>query len=273
MSGPDPILRFVTYLAPSIPEAFFQAIAEHVAARVGMRARLVVDSRSSGPMHGARDLFAAGEADVGFLCSPSYLFLRMQAAPSVELVPAGFVFRHERAEGRPVYFSDVVVRRDQAAPRFEELGGCVFGYNDECSLSGYFSTLQHLRGFGLDESFFERWERTGSHLESLEARVAGRIDGAAIDSTVLALQMSARPELVEQVRVLESLGPFPIQPIVVRSSLDPAIKQRIADSLLAIDPVTSVRLGVEGFGLEQCAPIAEGAYDEERRALEELGRL
>ena len=42
---------------------------------------------------------------------------------------------------------------------------------------------------------------------------------------------------------------------------------------LAIDPVTSVRLGVERFGLEQCAPIAEGAYADERRALEELGRL
>ena len=49
----------------------------------------------SGPMHGDHDPFASRDADLGFLCSLSFLYLPEQATPSIELVPAAFVFHDQ----------------------------------------------------------------------------------------------------------------------------------------------------------------------------------
>ena len=140
------LLRAITYLAPGIPLRFFELVAEYLARELGCETTLDSEVSSSGPMQGDHDPFAAEEADIGFLCSPSFLYLRSRPTPSVDLVPAGFVFSDERHGGaEAVYYSDVVVRADHAARCFDDLEGATWGYNDECSLSGYFATLQRLR--------------------------------------------------------------------------------------------------------------------------------
>ena len=59
----------------------------------------------------------------------------------------------------------------------------------------------------------------GTHLKSIEMVLNKDVDGAAIDSTALALQMDKNPELKKQLHILTSWGPLPIQPIVARKSL------------------------------------------------------
>jgi len=153
------------------------------------------------------------------------------------------------------------------ARAFADLAGAVWGFNDECSLSGYFSTLQELARLGADRSFFEHWVRTGSHAASIEATLAGAVDGAAIDSIAFALMLRERPELRGRLRVLASFGPFPIQPVVVRSELAPTWRARIAGALLELGPSLS------RFGLEGCIPIDHTAYEDEHRTLCSLGCL
>ena len=45
------------------------------------------------------------------------------------------------------------------------------------------------------------------------------VDGAAIDSSVLDLYLKEHPELKEQIHVLCTWGPMPVQPIVVNSRM------------------------------------------------------
>ncbi|MGI8940517.1 MAG: hypothetical protein ACR2H7_01275 [Actinomycetota bacterium] len=107
-------LRIITYLAPSIPQRFYQAIAKHVGKRLGARAKLVVEERVSGPsLHD--DPFEVNNADVGFICAPSLVLLRKSRQPSIELLPLAPVSTDERAAGKPLYFSDVVVHRVPAS--------------------------------------------------------------------------------------------------------------------------------------------------------------
>jgi phosphonate transport system substrate-binding protein len=268
-------LRLValTYLAPGIPLEFFQLVTDHLARALGCQIQLETESRISGPMHGEPDPFAEGRADIGFLCAPSYLYLRSQGRPSIELVPAGFVFRDERAAGEAVYFSEVVVRPDHHAQGFGDLAGSTWGYNDECSLSGYFAALQELAELGRSETYFGRSVCTGSHDASIESILNGAIDGAAIDSTVLARAKRERPELERRLRVLDSWGPFPIQPVVVRSALGGAWLARIADALLDLHSVHRSGKRLSELGLERCVPIDDAAYAEERRALCALGQI
>ena len=253
-------LRFVTYLTPGIPQGFFEALVDHVrrALRCG-RTSLRVETRISGPERGSKDPFSGDEADVGFMCSPSFVWLRGLRPPPVELLVAP-VFGDARAAGRPVYFCDVVVRRDGQIRSFDELRGRSWAYNDRCSLSGYYSLLNKLAEIGADESFFARVSCSGSHLNSIESVVRGEVDAAAIDSNVLNMQLREVPGLREQLRVIESLGPFPIQPVVVRSTLDPELKEGLRAALLSVDADPRTRRALSGFGLERFVPVSEKDY-------------
>lgn len=269
-------LRALTYLAPGIPLEFFELVTGCLARALGRDVSLGVESRSSGPMHGQLDPFsegAEGLVDLGFLCSPSYLYLSACERPSVWLVPAAFVFADPRSDGEPVYFSEVAVRRDHPARRFSDLEGSVWGFNDECSLSGYFAALQKIAELGCENGFFRQSVQTGSHHASIDALLAGSIDGAAIDSTVMAIALRERPELAVGLRVLESWGPFPIQPVVVRSGLGVTLAEDVAEAMLGLHLAPAFRHLYERFGLQRCAPIDDGAFREERRALSSLGYL
>ncbi|MEM9800912.1 MAG: PhnD/SsuA/transferrin family substrate-binding protein [Planctomycetota bacterium] len=266
-------LRAITYLAPGIPLAFFTAVVDHLGRSLGRRIELASESRISGPMRGDYDPFAHGEADIGFLCSPSFLYLRSLPEPSVSLVPAGFVFDDPRSGGRPHYFSEVVVRRDSGKERLEELRGATFGFNDGCSLSGYFAVHLALRERGAGDGFFGREECTGSHAASIDALLGGELDVATIDSNVLALERERRPELQDELVVVESIGPFPIQPVVVRSGIENDVGSLIETALLNIRSDAQAREESAAFGLVGCASVDDRLYAEEARMLREIESL
>ena len=190
-------IRFLSYLSPSLPVQLFEIVAHFVGQSLGVQVSLRFETRTSGPPRNEPDPFTLGEADVGFMCSPPFLWLcDLQPAP-VELLPAAPVFLDPRAAGEPVYFSDVIVRREMPVSGFEGLGGRVWAYNDTCSLSGYYGMLRKLAELGSGGSFFSRVVRSGSHLRSIDAVLEGEADAAAIDSNVLLLRLRREPELRE----------------------------------------------------------------------------
>lgn len=258
-------LRFITYLSPGIPRAFFEAVVGHVGRELGMRASLSAESRVSGPARGGDDPFSGGEADAGFMCAPPFFWLREQESPPVELAGAAPVFQDGRAPGRAVYFSEVIVRRECPARSFHELRGRSWAYNDPCSLSGYHNLLKKLAEMGEDEGFFDRVCRSGSHLSSMAMVVGGEVDATAVDSNVMRIALRSDPQLSERLRVVESWGPFPIQPVVLRSDLNSKLKDHVRAALLSIDPSTSPVLA--GFGLERFAPVTYEHYASEERVL------
>src|SRR5215468_7580386 len=99
-------LRLITYLAPSIPLGLYKAVARHLAGVLHVPVSLRSETLTSAPPPGEPDPFSLGEADLGFLCAPGYQ--RLGAA--VELIEAAPLFDDPRTNGRPVFFSDVIVR-------------------------------------------------------------------------------------------------------------------------------------------------------------------
>lgn len=239
------MLRIITYLAPSIPEKLFALVGRHIEETSGVPTAVDFETRISGPLDGDDDPFADGRADIGFVCAPSFRWLRARSA--VELLPLP-VPVDERAAGRPVYFADVVVRASSAARSFDDLGGGTWSYNDRNSKSGWFSMLQRAGS----ESFFERLVHAGSHLRSLELVLSGAADAAAIDSNTLRLQMCENEAVRNELRIVESWGPFPIQPVIIRSAIDAETKARVADALLGMHATMGeelTRCGIERFVL------------------------
>ena len=262
----------MSYLSPGIPRTFFEAVVEHVRQALGQRASLSLETRVSGPMRGTEDPFSRGEADVGFMCAPSFFWLRESEDPPVELLPAAPVFRDGRAPGEPVYFSELVVRRDDPAESFLDLRGRSWAYNDPCSLSGYYNLLKKLAEIGEDVRFFSRARCSGSHLKSMEMVVRGEVDAAIIDSNVLRIKLRSAPEFGERLRVIETWGPFPIQPIVLRRGLHPNLGEGLRATLLAIGENSPVPPALADFGLERFVPVTYEHYAAESDVLRNCER-
>ena len=187
---------------------------------------------------------------------------RLQPAP-VEPVAAP-VLQGERYHGQPVYFSDVIVHRDSPYHRFVDLRGASWAYNDPDSHSGYNITRFTLMQMGATQGFFGRVVETGYHQRSIRLVADRQIDASAIDSQVLAVELRDHPELAAQLRVIDSLGPSTIQPVVVSSRLPARLKAGIREAMLALhtDPAVREHLG-HGF-VERFVDINDAAYDDIR---------
>jgi phosphonate transport system substrate-binding protein len=256
-------LRFITYLAPSIPRALFEGVVDHCRRRLGHKgASLRVETRVSGPERGTADPFSGGEADVGFVCSPSYLWLREREPSPVELLGVAPVFGSGRNGDRPAYFCDVISARGNDISGFADLRGRSWAYNDACSLSGYYGLLRKLDEMGEDTRFFGEVLHSGSHLDSIRMVADHEADAATIDSNVLWMRLKERPALADLVRVIDSWGPFPVQPVVVRSGLDPALKGALRDAFLDLDVYAVPALAEIGF--RRFAPVTDEDYAPER---------
>jgi phosphonate transport system substrate-binding protein len=265
-------IRFVTYLSPSLPQALFEALAEHVQRALGHEAvSLRVETEVSGPQKGSECSSFGDETDVAFMCAPSFVWLRELRPPPVEPLGVLPVFDDERNLGKPVYFCDVVVRKDAPIRVFSDLRGGSWAYNDSSSLSGYYSLLNKLAESGADGSFFHSVFCSGSHLNSIEAVVGGEAEAAAIDSNVLRIRFRETPPLRKKLRVIESWGPFPIQPVVVRSTLHPQLKQRLRAAFLATEDDRRTHLTLKQFGLTRF--VAAGPQDYSLGAHKDLAAL
>lgn len=251
------LLRFATYLAPSV-EPVYRAIAAYVGERLGFETELVR----------GRDLaaFAEGEEHVGFMCSPPYVALADRDEPLAEAIAAP-ILSGERYAGRPVYFSDVIVRRDDPAEAFADLRGRDWAFNEPWSFSGYGVVRAHLGRLGERAGYFGRVVACGFHQRAIGLVRRGRVDGAAIDSQVLELAMRDDPGVAEDLRVVESLGPSPIQPVVAHTVLPPPLREDIREALVAMGEDPAARPALDRGLVERFVPVGDKDYDPIREAI------
>ena len=255
-------IRFVTYLSPSIPRALFEALADHLRRSLEHeRVSLHVETRVSGPRKGPECSSFGNEVDVAFMCAPSFVWLRDLQPPPAELLGVAPVFDDERNAGRPLYFCDVVVRADAPFHAFSDLEGRSWAYNDTSSLSGYYGLLDKLAEAGTDETFFGSVSCSGSHLNSIQAILRGETDAAAIDSNVLRIRLRETPAIRRKLRVIETWGPYPIQPVVVNTTLHPDLKDRLRAAFLTTNEDESTRRTLQRFGLRRFVAVDHKTYD------------
>jgi len=248
------VLRFASFLAPSVYPVY-EYISEYVGRKLGLPTQLEIGTSFA--------QFEEDRADVGFICGLPYVRLRQQPSPPVELLAAP-ILQGARYEGRPIYFSDVIVRADSPYWSFADLRGSVWSYNDSESQSGYGITLHTLVSMGETNGFFGTVVEAWFHQESIRLVSEGKVDASAIDSQVLAIAIRANPELATHLRVIASLGPSTIQPVVAACRLPDSLKADIRRALLSMadDQEARERLGDALF--ERFVSVPDSHYDDIR---------
>jgi len=218
------MLHFTTFLSPLMYDTY-EYIAHYVGQRIGIPIMFGVGQST--------EEFVDGRADVGFMCGLLYARCTMQPCCPIEPLAAP-VLSGERYQNRPLYFSDIVVHSNSPYTTFDDLEGCVWAYNERESHSGYNLVQESLYQRNKIPPYFGTMVKTGEHQASLQAILDGNADTTAIDSHVFDVWRLRNPNLASQLCVVDMLGPSPIPPIVVSTSLDRDLKRNIQEALITM---------------------------------------
>lgn len=250
---PNPLtLRFATFLSPVL-YGLYRYITGYIGEKIGCPSTLTTGS--------TLDEFRLGNAHIGFMCGLLYTKAAHHPDCPVELVAAP-ILQSQRYRGNPIYFSDVIVRKESPFVSFDDLRGRVWGYNERASHSGWNLVCASLSRCGRTPQFFGSIMKTGSHQRSIEMIMQGEIDAAAIDSHVLDVLLLHNPSTATNLRIVETLGPSAIPPIVVSKSLNERLKSDIRHILLNMhrDPRAAaiLRWGM----IERFVPVYDTDYEQ-----------
>jgi phosphonate transport system substrate-binding protein len=255
-------IRVGTFLAPNMLPVY-EAVTEALGEGLETTAELVVEMDYENCRNDLNDIC--------FVCSLPYVhFERLGIAPAVPV--AAPVLQGDRYGGRPIYFSDVIVRADSGLTSFADLRGRSWAYNETLSQSGYGITRHHLVTLGETNGYFGQIVEAGFHEVAIQLVADGTIDAAAIDSQVLAIAMREDPHLADAIRVVASLGPSTIQPVAVSKRLDEPFRERIREVLLGLHAEERFRPILDLGLIDRFTAVGPGDYDDIRSMLEDCER-
>lgn len=257
------VLCLTSCQAPNADETV-RAMAGYLAQRLQMPTEFVADI----PWQERERRLDAGEVHMGWICGLPYVRKADRPRPTLELLAAP-VMSGQRYEGRPVYFSDVVVRRDSPFRSFADLRGAAWAYNEPGSHSGYNVVRYHLATLGEYEGYFGRVVQSGAHQISLRLILRGEVDASAIDSTVLETELRRFPHIGQQIRIIATLGPSPIPPWTVQRSLPPAFRERLRHALLTMHEDAGGRAILAEAEIARFTAVTDRDYD----PIREMARL
>ena len=89
----------------------------------------------------------------------------------------------------------------------------------------------------------------------------GRVDAAAIDSTVLELELASRPELRETIPIVEVLGPSPMPPWVASRSLPAGIRDAIRSVFVEMHKNQEGQTMLTRGQIARFAPVKDRDYE------------
>ena len=238
----------------------YAKLADWLARQLGQQVELV-----SGFSYGTIDeMIDDGAVDVAFICGFPYVLKHDQPDPVVDVLAAP-VMKAPRYGNQPVYFSDLIVREGSGVQRFEDLKGATLVYNEERSNSGYNMPRSFLIERGLTKGFFGKVIRSGSHEESIRMVASGEADASFVDSMVLDYDREKHLGFAGQVRVVMSLGPEAIPPVVVSTKMAPELRQRMGFALTHMHEDAEGRRILDEALLSRFEPIEDAHYDGIRR--------
>jgi phosphonate transport system substrate-binding protein len=223
------VLKLASCMAEN-GELFCQNLAAYIQTQLGIETVYTNDI----PWQEREWLFDAGEIQILWLCGLPYVHKADLRESDMELLAVP-VPADPRYLGRAVYFSDVIVRTQSPFQTFAELRGKVWAYNEPRSQSGYNVVRAYLSSLIDGNGFFGKAVESGAHMTSLAMVMEGRVDCAAIDSTVLEWFLSEHHDLREGIRVVETFGPSPIPPWVISRRVPESDRERLRKLLLKMD--------------------------------------
>ena len=260
-----PVANARMYSATPSVKADWKELLGWVLKRAGLRWE-VIDYDAPAPLS---VLWARDDLGLAMMCGLP--FARRAEIPGLKPTQiAAPVPSLARYAGKPVYFTDIVVRADSPHPTLEDTFGGIIGYTLVDSMSGGVALRCHLESFRTPQRPRLYRKTIGGFVNArnvIEALAAGVIDAGPLDSYYHDLLKRNDPGFAAQVRLVASTAAMPIPPLVATAALAQVDLSRLQAALLSastspeLTPVLE-RLQLRGFALpdpESYAVLADMA--------------
>ena len=200
-----------------------------------------------------------GDADISFMGALPFVLAEAEIGAKPLLAE---VYR-----GSPTYTGRIFVRRDSGIETLEDLRGRDIAFADPISESGYLFPLDlfvqaGLIAEGADPSeFFGRVFFAGGYQQAMQAMAGGLVDAAGASEYA---DLLLTPEQQSQVTWIAESEPIPSHVVIARPGLDPELKRRFTDAMLALNQPENRHLLAYVYGPDGYVPADPAAYDSVR---------
>jgi ABC-type phosphate/phosphonate transport system substrate-binding protein len=251
------------YSATPQVKAAWQKVLGWAVDRAGLDWQLL-DYDAPAPLNA---LWARDDLGAAMMCGLPY----SQRKPRPQLVAAP-VPSPARYGGKPVYFTDIVVRADSPQRRIEDTFGGVVGYTLDDSMSGCIALRRHLlpyRGAHGKALYKAALGGLVNARQVIEALAAGKIDVGPLDGYYHDLLRRNDAQAAAQVKVIAVTDAAPIPPLVATAALEDGELERMRTALLQAGTAPELVAEREMLLLKGFAVPEESDYRVFDRILEE----
>jgi ABC-type phosphate/phosphonate transport system substrate-binding protein len=189
-----------------------------------------------------RDLWARSDLGCALMCGLPYALRREPAIPIVAPVVRGL-----RYQGRPIYFTDIIVRSSSQFLSLEDTFGKRVGYTIKESQSGYVALRQHLLPYRQERGAALFAQAVGPLVSPrgvVNALLENVIDVGPLDSYAHDLIRHFEPELGARLRTVAVTKAAPIPLFVATAPLPEEQVHRLREAFgqaVRVDALKSVR--------------------------------
>ena len=196
------------------------------------------------------ELWARDDLGCVFMCG--YPWAMRAERPHLLAAPVPSPARYD---GRPIYFTDFVVRADSDYRTLEDTFGGRIAYSIEHSHSGYNAARFHLLGYRRPDGPLHR------QLPVIDAVLDGRADVGPVDAYGLDLLRHHGAERAKRVRVVATTVEAPSAPLVASPGVDAPTRERMTDALLAAHTAPELKPTLDELLIARFVPADPASFD------------
>ncbi len=208
-------------VSPQKTISTYRQILHYLSDKLGMNVTMV-QRKNYADMD---ELLKSNNVQIAMICSGPYVIDHEEFG--VELLVAPVMY------GKSFYHAYIIASIDANIDSLEGLRGKEFAFTDPKSNTGYIVPSYMLAKQNENpDSFFSKYVYSGHHSRSIEMVAQKIVDGAAVDQLVWEYMKKTSPDLIAKTKVVTVSPEYGMPPIVVHSSMDSKIKERIRNIFL-----------------------------------------
>ena len=198
-----------------------QPIADYLTQKLGVKVETFTASSYIGVVEG----IGSGSVDFGIIPPFSSVLAQKQSGAKALLTAKG-------VDGKPGYFSEILVRKDSNINSIADLKGKKFAFVDPSSSSGYIYPGAMLVENGFDLSKDITYQFSGGHDKSLQLLLNKDVDAIGTYAGLTKKYKKEFPAGETDVRVLQRGDLVPGIIVTGSSKLDSTIQEKLKQALL-----------------------------------------
>jgi phosphonate transport system substrate-binding protein len=220
----------------------YAPIAEYLSGEIGVEVELKIMRRYGNIV----DQFTRQQLDGVFFGS----FTGALAIAALGVEPLA---RPEYPGGISTYYGMIFVRRDSGIKSAADMKGKIFVFVDQATTAGWLLPLHYFHEHGVSdrEDWFVDHYFSGTHEDAIRDVLEGRADIGAAKDLIFERLAAVEPRIREELEILAVSPPVPSNTLAVRGDLDPALKARLREVLLAMEHTPAGRQALADFGADR----------------------